>query len=45
MVVTLGKEMKISHGMDSWKILARESFGEEQPKKKSMKSSSPHWNA
>jgi hypothetical protein len=44
MVVTLRKEMKISHGMNSWNILARESFGE-QPNKKSMKNFSPPWKA
>jgi hypothetical protein len=37
--------MKISHGMNSWNIPARETFGEEQPKRKTMKSFSPHWKA
>jgi hypothetical protein len=37
MVVTLGKEMKINHGMNNCNILVRESFGEGQLKKKSMK--------
>jgi hypothetical protein len=42
MVVTLGKEMKISHGTNIYNILVRETFGEEQLNKKSMKSFSPH---
>jgi hypothetical protein len=39
MVVMLGKETKISLGRNSCNILARESFREEQVKKKSLKSS------
>jgi hypothetical protein len=45
MLTTLGKETKISLGRNSCNILARESFDEEQLKKKSLKSSSPHWKA
>jgi hypothetical protein len=45
MVVTLEKEMKISHGMNICNILMKESFGEEQLKKKSMLRSSPHQKA
>jgi hypothetical protein len=46
MVVTLGKETKINHGTNNYNILARESFREEQLKKKNMKNfSSPHQKA
>jgi hypothetical protein len=42
MVMTLGKEMKISPRMNNCNILARESFKDEQLKNKSLKIYSPH---
>jgi hypothetical protein len=43
--MTLGKEMKISLRMNNYNILVWESFGDEQLKNKSLKSSSPHQKA